>query len=97
VYVATTTPERLGLITGLSDAFLVLPGGIETIDEFWATFILVQRTEIHKPCELLDVEGFYDDLLSFLDHAAEEHLLPSHRSILKVEKELDQLLNRLCA
>ncbi len=43
------------------------------------------------------VEGFYDDLLSFLDHAAEEHLLPSHCSILKVEKELDQLLNRLCA
>jgi uncharacterized protein (TIGR00730 family) len=81
----------------LSDAFLVLPGGIGTIEEFWEAFTLVQRTEIHKPFGLLNVEGFYDDLLSFLDHAADEHLLPSHRSILKVEKEPDQLLNRLCA
>jgi predicted Rossmann-fold nucleotide-binding protein len=36
----------------LSDAFLLLPGGIGTIEEFWETFTHVQRTEIRKPCGL---------------------------------------------
>lgn len=97
VYVATTAPERLGLMVELSDAFVVLPGGIGTLEEFWEVVALGQRTECRKPCGLLNVEGFYDDLLSFLDHAAEERLLPSRRSILIVEKEPDQLLSNLCA
>ncbi|MBS0181481.1 MAG: TIGR00730 family Rossman fold protein [Nitrospira sp.] len=97
VYVASTTPERLGLMAELSDAFIVLPGGIGTLEEFWEVLTLVQRAETRKPCGLLNVEGFYDDLLSFLDHATDEHLLPSHHSMLMVEKEPDQLLSNLCA
>ena len=97
VYVATTAPERMGLMAELSDAFMVLLGGIGTLEEFWEVLTLIQRAESRKPCGLINVEGFYDDLLSFLDHAAEEHLFPSRRSILMVEKEPDELLIRLCA
>lgn len=97
VYVATTAPERLGLMAELSDGFMVLPGGIGTLEEFWEVFTLVQRAETRKPCGLLNIEGFYDDLLSFLDHAADERLLPFGRSILTVEKEPDRLLNKFCA
>jgi hypothetical protein len=96
-YVATTAAERLGLMGELSDAFMVLPGGIGTLEEFWEAVTLVQRTESSKPCGLLNVEGFYDDFLSFLEHAADEHLLPSRGSILMIEKEPDQLLNKICA
>lgn len=45
VYVATTAPERLGLMAELSDAFMVLPGGIGTLEEFWEAVTLVQRAE----------------------------------------------------
>ena len=97
VYVATTAPERLGLMAELSDAFIVLPGGIGTIEEFWEVLTLVQRAETDKPCGLLNTDGFYDDLLSFLDHAANERFLPPCRSILLVERDSDQLLSRFCA
>ena len=97
VCVATTAPERLGLMAELSDAFIVLPGGIGTIEEFWEVLTMVQRAEIYKPCGLLNIDGFYDDLLSFLDHAADERFLPPCRSILFVERDSDQLLSRFCA
>ena len=60
------------------------------------TRLLGERYGGEANCGLFNVEGLYDDLLSFLDHASDEHLLPSRRSVLMVEKELDQLLSKLC-
>lgn len=97
VYVTTTASERLSLMTELSDGFLILPGGIGTLEEFWELMAHKHRKESRKPCGLLNIEGFYDDLLSFLDHAASERLLPLRRSIFFVEREADQMLSTLCA
>lgn len=54
--------------------------------------LLGERYAGETNCGLFNVEGFHDDLLSFLDHASYGHLLPSHRAIFMVEKEPDQLI-----
>jgi len=60
--------ERKALMAKLSDAFVVLPGGIGTMDEFFEIFTWFQLGYHHKPMALLNVSGFYDKLIGFLEH-----------------------------
>jgi uncharacterized protein (TIGR00730 family) len=72
---------RKALMTELSDGFAALPGGIGTFEE-WFEVLTWNQLGIHrKPCGLLDVAGYYDDLLSLLDRSvAEGFLKPKHRA-----------------
>ncbi|HVD56504.1 MAG TPA: TIGR00730 family Rossman fold protein [Thermoleophilaceae bacterium] len=90
--------ERKALMAELSDAFVALPGGIGTLEELVEVFTWSQLGLHRKPCGLLDVEGYYEELAAFLDHAVRERFLrEEHRSTLIVEREPAALLERLRA
>jgi hypothetical protein len=86
--------ERKGLMAELSDGFIAMPGGIGTMEEFFEVLSWAQLGLHDKPCGLLNVAGYYDPLIQFLDHAvSEDFLKPKHRGLLIVEKEPAKLLD----
>ena len=90
--------ERKALMAELADAFVALPGGIGTLEELFEVFTWSQLGLHQKPCGLLDVEGYYEGVAAFLDHAVRERfLLEQHRSTLMVERDAGALLERLRA
>jgi len=71
--------ERKAKMTDLADAFLALPGGIGTMDELfeaWSWNVLGYHA---KPFCLLNVDGFWDGLIAFIDHATESGFLSQQR------------------
>ncbi|HVG03566.1 MAG TPA: TIGR00730 family Rossman fold protein [Burkholderiaceae bacterium] len=81
-----------------SDAFIVLPGGFGTLEEMFEMLTWLQLRLQAKPVGLLNVEGYFDALLQFLEHAASESLIRSeHRDLLLVERTPARLLARLSA
>jgi hypothetical protein len=94
--VVATMHERKALMADLSDGFVALPGGIGTMEEFFEVWTWTQLGAHGKPCALLNVEGYFDKLLNFLDHMVEERFLaPAHREIVFVEHEPEMLLDRI--
>jgi uncharacterized protein (TIGR00730 family) len=90
--------ERKALMAELADAFVALPGGIGTLEELVEVFTWSQLGLHRKPCGLLDVEGYYQRLTDFLDHAVQERfLLAQHRATLMAESDPGALLERLRA
>jgi uncharacterized protein (TIGR00730 family) len=75
LYVVETMHERKALMAQEADAFVALPGGFGTLDEFFEILTWAQL-EIHtKPCLMVNTGGYYDHLLSFLEVAIEEGFL----------------------
>jgi hypothetical protein len=88
--------ERKALMAELSDAFVALPGGFGTFEEFCEVLTWAQLGLHRKPCGLLNVEGYYDHLISLFNHGvAEQFIRPQHRSLVLEEKEPLQLLDLL--
>ncbi len=88
--------ERKALMTRLSDACVVLPGGFGTLDEMFEILSWNQLELVEKPCGLLNVCGYFDGLLHFLDAMVEERfLLPEHRGLLLVDDDRERLLDAL--
>ncbi len=86
--------ERKALMAELSDGFVALPGGVGTIEEIIEIATWAQLGLHAKPFGLLNIDGFYDSLITFLDHAVSEGFLrPQHRAMLLVAKEPEQLLD----
>jgi uncharacterized protein (TIGR00730 family) len=73
----STMPERLNTMFQHVDAFIALLGGLGTLEEIFHISSWAQLHIHHKPIGLLNVNGFYDNLLSFLDHAVEQNFLTS--------------------
>ena len=70
--VVTSMHERKAMMADLADAFIALPGGWGTLDEMFEILTWAQLGLHHKPCGLLNVQGYFDPLLSFLDHTMEQ-------------------------
>jgi len=88
--------ERKALMAELSDAFVALPGGLGTLEELFEVYTWSQLGLHRKPCGLLDVEGYYAGIETFLEHAVEERFLrEEHRAMLMVEEDPRALLDRL--
>jgi uncharacterized protein (TIGR00730 family) len=88
--------ERKALMAELSDAFVALPGGLGTVEELFEVYTWAQLGLHRKPCALLDVDGYYEGIASFLAHAVEERFLrEDHRAMLIVEREPRALVERL--
>jgi uncharacterized protein (TIGR00730 family) len=86
--------ERKRQMAELSDAFVALPGGIGTVEEFTEILTWAQLGLHVKPCGLLNAGGFYDRLIDFLDHAVSERFLrPDHRSMLLIAQRPEDLLD----
>jgi uncharacterized protein (TIGR00730 family) len=90
--------ERKAKMAELADAFVALPGGIGTLEELIEVYTWSQLGIHDKPCGVLNVNGYYDDLARFLDGAvAAGFLRPQHREVLIVEQDPAELLARLAA
>ncbi len=88
--------ERKALMTELSDGFIALPGGFGTLEEFCEILTWAQLGLHKKPFGLLNISGFYNHFLKFLDHIVETRLLrPQHRSLILDAKSVEDLLTRL--
>jgi uncharacterized protein (TIGR00730 family) len=88
--------ERKARMAELADGFATLPGGFGTLEEF-TEVVSWRLLGIHqKPCGLLNVGGYFDALLAFLDYAvAENFIKPVHRANILVEQDPAQLIDRL--
>ena len=94
--VVDTMHQRKALMNELSDAFIALPGGFGTLDEFFEILTWSQLGIHGKPSGLLNVSGYYDSLLAMLDHAVTEGLLrPAHRELVIADTDADSLVQRL--
>lgn len=88
--------ERKALMADLSDAFITLPGGYGTLEEFFEVLSWSQLGLHGKPCGVLNVAGYYDTLLTLVDYAvAEAFVRPAHRFLVLVESDPSCLLDRL--
>jgi uncharacterized protein (TIGR00730 family) len=88
--------ERKALMAELSSAFLALPGGFGTLEEFIEAVTWSQLGLHRKPCGLLNLCGFYDSLLALLDHAVEERFLrPENRALVLAETDAETLIDKL--
>lgn len=87
--------SRKSLMADLADAFIALPGGLGTIEELMEILTWSQLGFHKKPCGLLNVEGFFDQLLDFLDRLVEDQFIAQeHRAMLLVEKDPQTLLDK---
>ena len=74
-----TMGERKAVMSELSDGFLCLPGGIGTLDELFEAWSENALGFHKKPFCLLNVEGFWDGLIAFMDHATQSGFLSAQR------------------
>lgn len=88
--------ERKALMAALSDAFLTLPGGVGTFEEFFEVLSWSMLGIHRKPMGLLNLAGYFDPLTQLLDHAAEHGFLqPAALSRLIVRDQVDSIVNAL--
>ena len=93
--VVNSMHERKALMAELADGFIAMPGGIGTMEEFFEVLSWAQLGLHEKPCGLLNVSGYYDCLIEFIDHAvAQDFIKPKDRALLMVESEPGKLLDR---
>ena len=96
LHVVSSMHERKGLMADLSHGFLALPGGYGTADELFEILTWAQLGLHSKPIGLLNVAGFFDPLLAWLDHAVAEGFIKSkHRQLILEAADADRLLHIL--
>jgi uncharacterized protein (TIGR00730 family) len=96
--VTATIHQRKSRMYELADGYIALPGGYGTLDELFETLTWAQIGEHSKPVGLLNVNGYYDALLTMLDRAVEEKFLfPEHRRALLCDSQPEPLLDAMQA
>jgi uncharacterized protein (TIGR00730 family) len=96
LHVVDTMHQRKQMMAERADAFLALPGGIGTFEELFEVWTWRQLGYHDKPVGLLNVEGYYDTLLSFLDQSvAEGFVPPAQHGLLQSSSDPSELLSRL--
>jgi uncharacterized protein (TIGR00730 family) len=96
LHVVRSMHERKALMADLSDAFVALPGGFGTLEEFCEVVTWTQLGLHAKPCGILNVLGYYSQLLAMLDHAVEERFLkPQNRALVLARESPSELLQVL--
>jgi uncharacterized protein (TIGR00730 family) len=90
--------ERKAVMADLSDGFIAMPGGLGTLEELFEILTWTQLGIHHKPAGVLNVEGYFDALLAFLDYAvAERFIKDEYRSMLIVDRDPNQLLDHFAS
>ena len=96
--VVSTMHERKARMAELSDAFIAMPGGIGTYEEIFEIWTWAQLGIHHKPLGFYDVDGFYAELLHFLDKAAAHGFVrEQHRHMALMDTLPGALLDKLAA
>jgi uncharacterized protein (TIGR00730 family) len=98
LHVVADLHERKARMASLADAFLALPGGAGTLEELFEVLTWAQLGLHHKPIALLDVAGYYQPMLRFMDHMAEQGFLRrEYRDMLIVDTDVAKVLDRYFA
>jgi uncharacterized protein (TIGR00730 family) len=98
LHIVETMHERKALMSELSDAVIALPGGTGTLDELFELFTWSQLGLVRMPLGVLNVAGYWDPLLAFLEHAVNERFLRAeHLETLIVSQDAGALLDTLAA
>ncbi len=98
LHVVANMHERKAMMAQLADGFVALPGGLGTLEELFEMLTWGQLSFHTKPVGLLNVNGYYDGLLGFLDHAhAEAFIRPQPRAMLLAHSEPGTLIDALKA
>ena len=96
LHITRSMHERKAVMADLADAFVALPGGFGTLDETFEMLTWAQLGLHGKPVGLLNVNGYFDALLAFLDHTVREGFIkPAHRQLLLAAASSDVLLDAL--
>ena len=93
LHVVDSMHTRKAMLADMADAFVALPGGIGTLEEFFETWTWAQLGVHRKPVGLLNVDGFWDPLVALIDHlSAEGFLRGTPRDSLRVHADGDAML-----
>lgn len=88
--------QRKSKMYELADAFVTLPGGLGTLEELFEILTWQQLGYHSKPCGLINIRGYFDSLLSFINHTVSEGFLqPAHRQLILIENEPSLLIGKL--
>jgi len=95
-HVVGTMHERKALMNKLSDGFVILPGGVGTLEEFFEIWSWAQLGIHAKPFGVLEVNGFWQPLFAFLDQmAAQGFVRPEFRAMVRVSQDASELLQAM--
>jgi len=87
--------ERKALMVALSDAFIALPGGFGTLDELFEVLTWAQLGLHHKPCALLNVDGYFDHLVSLVERARVDGFIDGTAAMPVIDDNPGRLLDRV--
>ena len=94
--VVDSMAERKKILEDMADAFIAMPGGVGTLDEFFEVMVLSQLRVFDKPVALYNVNGYFDDIVRFLDRATKEGFIHSeHANNIIVSDDPNTLLDGL--
>ena len=95
LHIVSTMHERKTIMFDLSDAFIALPGGMGTIEEVFEVLTWAQLGFHEKPCGLLNICGYYDSIIAFLENAvAQQFVRQEHKDMLLVDADPQNLITR---
>jgi uncharacterized protein (TIGR00730 family) len=95
LHIVRNMHERKALMAELSDGFIAMPGGIGTLEELFEMFTWLQLGFHEKPLGLLNIDGYYDNLILFLQQTVEKKFLQKqHLDLLIIETDPGKLLQR---
>jgi len=98
LHVVETMHARKAMMADLADGFIAMPGGLGTAEEFLEALTWAQLGLHTKPCGLLNVHGYFDHLIRFVNHAVQEQFIdPVHRGLMLVDESPEALLAKLDA
>lgn len=96
LHIVASMHERKALMARRADAFIALPGGLGTLEELFEVLTWAQLGLHRKPCALLNVDGYFDHVIAFLDGAvARGFVQPRHREMLLIDTDPACLLERI--
>ena len=98
LHIVDTMHERKAMMTELTDAFVAIPGGIGTLDELFEAWSWNALGYHAKPFAVLNVDGFWDGMLAFLDHVTQSGFMsPARRAQLFVASDIGDAIDQLDA
>ena len=94
--IVSSMHERKAMMADLADAFVALPGGWGTLEEFFEVLTWAQLGLHQKPCGLLNIAGYFDGLLSFLEHSIDQRFVRRENgALVLVATSVDGMLEQL--
>lgn len=94
--IVKTMHERKAMMSQLSDGFIVLSGGIGTLEEFFEVWTWAQLGIHNKPIGILNVDNYYDKLIEFIDHSVEQEFVNKNNlKMILIDKDVSSLMERM--